>query len=281
MIHPPNPMAINTNYLFERILAAEEKLEPFPHCIIENAFHPDDYIKILEFNPFRLTDGVEWITQGHNYASKTPYHLRWQINFPGMLTDLQSLDIEVHKFWNSIYEGLIANDQLLKILISKFERYFSYRFGPLCKESKFLALVKSEAFLQRHRPGYFLGPHTDIPIRIATIIFSFAYDSNYPEFGTRFYKFKGNDLVKCSGKRHHVFEDFEEVGCSPYLPNNVFIFLKTSHSFHGVCPIEQEIPGDRYGMQIQFYEPHDEILRDLSMPLKEPTFHLKDHNENL
>jgi hypothetical protein len=41
---------------------------------------------------------------------------------------------------------------------------------------------------------------------------------------------------------------------APYQPNNFLLFFRTSHSFHAVRPIDQDIANSRYGMQYQVWE---------------------------
>ncbi len=52
----------------------------------------------------------------------------------------------------------------------------------------------------------------------------------------------------------------------PYRPNNFLLFFKTRHSFHSVAAVGEDVPNQRYGMQLQFHEPQGGVFRDLSEP---------------
>ena len=93
-----------------------------------------------------------------------------------------------------------------------------------------------QAEVLRHEEGYFLGPHTDIPTKVATLLFNLPGDASAPHLGTTLYE-PLDPAVRSVGSRHHDFGDFRVVRTMPFVPNSVFGFLKTDNSFHGVAPI--------------------------------------------
>ena len=120
-------------------------------------------------------------------------------------------------------------------------------------------------FVQRHEAGYHIGPHTDAPHRVFTCIFAFADGPGYEAHGTQFVR-PSDQLVRCWGDLHHEHHDFEVATVAKYVPNNFVVFFKTRHSFHSVARISQELPNQRYGMQLAYYEPKQGVFRELSRP---------------
>jgi hypothetical protein len=125
--------------------------------------------------------------------------------------------------------------------------------------------MQSQLFVQRHEPGFCIGPHTDLPTRIFTCIFSFADREGFDEYGTQLLAHR-NRLVRCWGTDHYAADDFVVRKLVPYRPNNFLLFFKTRHSFHAVAAIDEHVPNQRYGMQFQFHEPPEGVFRDLSAP---------------
>ncbi len=265
-----------------KFLEAEIEASPFPHLIIENLFPEDVFKSILELNPFKKIDGEEWIsqkkTQDPNRVTSTPYYLRKQINLGNRLQNLSSS--KAQEFWNSIRACFISADHWFEnLVINKYSTYFEIRFGDFLKSPVFFDDFKTEFFLQRHQQGYFIGPHTDVPTRVFTCIFSFADSCGYEKYGTQICIPK-DSMNRCWGNGHHSWNDFKVVKIAPYKPNNFFLFFKTRQSFHAVNKIDQPIPNDRYGMQFQFYEPYRGIFNDLSAPdLMQPRHHKETYSQ--
>jgi hypothetical protein len=250
----------------------EEKLEagvlekhPFPHMIIEDFFPQDVFDKLMEYSPFKKNRGVEW--QGReasaDITSKTPYFARKQINFH----ENQEFEApaEQRQFWNDLKSEFLDKHWFEEAVLRKYEEYFRLRFGDLVDEPDFLQLFTKEFFLQRHEPGYYIGPHTDVPARVFTCIFALADREGFERFGTQLLIPKDR-LDRCWGNDHYPPEDFDLVKVAPYKPNNFLLFFKTRHSFHAVDAITEDVPNQRYGMQFQFYEPYGGLLHDLSAP---------------
>jgi len=238
---------------------------PFPHLIIENFFPEDIYRSLLEKNPFKNNIGVEWQSKAQTAQSKTgtPYYARKQINFH--TGDPFQAAPEDASFWNDLKATFLRDNWFPKLIMEKYPAYFSIRFGELVNTPDFFGNFKKELFLQRHEPGYYIGPHTDVPTRIFTCIFSFAEKEGFEEFGTEFCVNK-DPLARCWGNNHYKPDDFIVTKVAPYKPNNFLLFFKTRQSFHSVRSIDASVPNQRYGMQFQSYEPVGGIFRDLSEP---------------
>lgn len=238
---------------------------PFPHLIIEDFFPADVYSRIQEYNLFRKNFGREWLSDqySNDTIGRTPFHTRKQINFHA--NDAFDAGHEEARFWGQIVSCFLADQWFESIVFEKYRIYFVLRFGELVEEPDFLSLFRKELFVQRHEPGYYIGPHSDVPTRVFTCIFSFAERNGFEEYGTQLLNHKDR-LVRCWGLDHHTPDDFVVRKVAPYKPNNFLLFFKTRHSFHAVRPIDSSVPNQRYGMQFQLYEPPGGVFRDLSVP---------------
>jgi hypothetical protein len=160
------------------------------------------------------------------------------------------------------------------LILKKYPEYFQLRFGDISLDPDFLVMFRKELFLQRHEIGYHIGPHTDIPTRVFTCIFSFAERPGFERFGTELLAHKDR-MVRCWGNDHYDMSDFVVRKVAEYKPNNFFLFFKTRQSFHSVTGITSDVPNQRYGMQFQFYEPGQGLLKDLSAPDLVATRHVR------
>ena len=227
-------------------------------------FPKEVYKQIIKYNLFKKNHGVEWIKKkdSNKFKSTTPYDHRKQIYLPnrdGFISTKEERD-----FWSKITKTFL-NDKWFELLIyKKFPEYFDLRFGDFFNK-KNISKFNKTLFLQRHDPNYYIGPHTDIPVRIFTCIFSFAEKRGFEEYGTQLLKHK-NPMNRCWGNAHYKPKEFKVVKTCKYKPNNFLLFFKTRHSFHSVKKIKKSVPNGRYGMQYQFVEPRDGIFNDLSVP---------------
>jgi hypothetical protein len=253
------------SHIEQKLSEATIEKHPFPHMIIEDFFPADVFTKLLAYNPFQKNRGVEWMDReaSVDVTSRTPYFARKQINFHK--DQKFEAPAEQLEFWNQLKALFLDGTWFERLVFQKYEDYFQLRFGDLIEEPDFLDLFTKEFFLQRHEPGYYIGPHTDVPARVFTCIFSLADRDGFEEFGTRLLKPKER-LDRCWGNDHYSPENFEVVKTAPYKPNNFLLFFKTRHSFHAVDAITEDVPNQRYGMQFQFYEPSGGLLHDLSAP---------------
>ncbi len=238
---------------------------PFPHLIIEDFFPEKIFAQIMSLNLFRNNSGQEWIskTDAEKMKTLTPYYARKQID---LLNDsLIGVHGEKGLFWKMIRDCLLEDNWFVNLVYKKYPSYFNIRFGEFVNTPDFHRLLEKELFLQRHEIGYYIGPHTDIPRRIFTCIFSFAEKEGFDRFGTELCA-PVDPLKRCWGNDHYSYDEFKIEKVAPYRPNNFLLFFKTRQSFHSVCEIDGSVPNERFGMQFQFYEPINGVFSDMSMP---------------
>ncbi len=260
-----NDPAALRRHIERRLAAAALDDRPFPHATVAEFFPADVYAGILRFNPFRADAGSQWLPpeESGNVSARTPYFARKQINIAS--PQLGETPGEATAFWTGLRDAFLEGDWFARLVFAKYETYFRLRFGDLVDDDDFFSLMCTELFVQRHEPGFLIGPHTDLPTRIFTCIFSFADRAGYEGYGTQLLAHEDR-LVRCSGKDHYTPGGFVVRKLVPYRPNNFLLFFKTRQSFHAVPPIDDTVPNQRYGMQFQFHEPHGGVFRDLSEP---------------
>ena len=222
---------------------------PFPHVIIENFFPDDLYRDIVALNPFQLIAGSPWETR----ATRKEFR-------PSQ--EAADLGSEPHaSFWHAVARTFLEDRWFFELITQKFPEYFKLRYGSLVKEPDWLSFFDEQLFTQRLDSGFFLSPHTDMPMRVATCVFSFAEDTSCAEYGTELCV-PFDRLLHCDGRHHHPREAFRVVKLAPYKPNNFLLFVRTPFSFHAVRPIDRNIPSSRYGMQYQLWERGGGIFHD-------------------
>lgn len=97
--------------------------------------------------------------------------------------------------------------------------------------------------LIRDSQNYKIGPHTDTPSKVLSLLFYLPDDDTYRECGTSVFVPEARYFT-CPGGPHHPFEGFREVWRAPFLPNSCFGFWKTNNSFHGVLPLPVQFRRD-------------------------------------
>ncbi len=96
--------------------------------------------------------------------------------------------------------------------------------------------LSEETLLVEDITHYALGPHTDTPAKVITVLFYLPKDESQAHLGTSIYMPKDR-AWRCPGGPHHGYAGFDRVATMPFMPNSMFAFVKTDNSFHGVEPV--------------------------------------------
>ncbi|MDA0238965.1 MAG: hypothetical protein O3A84_02925 [Proteobacteria bacterium] len=207
--------------IIDKIAAAPINRNPFAYIQIEEIF-PADFYETLRGNmpvpaDYRALIETERVTKDYS-----PHRLTL---FPNQLDGLTA---EARAFWSAFYNRLLAADLAQAILA---------KFGADLKNLSGIDLnILPEAYLMRDEAGYELGPHTDSPAKVVSVLFYMPEDDSRPDLGTSFYVPK-DPAFFCPGGPHHPFELFDCVGTLPYRRNALLAFPKTERCFHGVEPV--------------------------------------------
>ena len=208
-------------HLAYKIANAEIKMFPFPHIYLENVFPSDFYKKLLDHLP-RPDDMLP-------IASVRPVK-GYKERFVLELNDehLKTLPDSKNTFWKKLKQMLVDDARFGNLVFSKFEPFINKRFGDK-KNLKFF----SESLLVEDTTNYALGPHTDSPRKVITMLFYLPADTSQAHLGTSIY-IPNDPEFKCEGGPHYGRGGFTRVHTNPFLPNSLFAFVKSDKSFHGV-----------------------------------------------
>ncbi|HZQ11600.1 MAG TPA: hypothetical protein VFB31_02190 [Pseudolabrys sp.] len=206
------------------VRASELRSDPSPHIFIEGIFPADFYRALMAHFP---ADGIYVNVD----RSGNPHgRHRRRVN---LTRDMERIDPSARAYWHTVRES-IASPEFVTALYDKFAAPLAQRYG-----SKFPD-VRVRLELMRDSSGYAIGPHTDAPHKVFTGLFYLPADNSQADLGTSMYAPKEAGFVDDSG-RQYPFELFEECTKIPFVPNSLFLFMKTQNSFHGRCELPEGI----------------------------------------
>jgi hypothetical protein len=188
---------------------ANVKKWPFSHFYVENVFPQEFYDQILDT-----------LREKSDFHGGTKYKGRTFAD-------------------ESIIPGteFMLQGPFLRLILSLFPKEFAMRFP----HGTFKPDV--ELRLIRDGKGYSIGPHTDAPWKVISLLFYLPADCSHAECGTSIYVPKDRDRT-CAGGPHHKFDEFEQVVTAPYVPNACLGFWKSDNSWHGVEPVTADFDRD-------------------------------------
>ena len=185
---------------------------PFPHFVAENVFPPGFYVEMTQ----RLAAKEDYRAGKSNYNGRM---------FAESLKDFPELD-----FMES--EGFLRN--VARVFAPEMKQRF---------EGQSKIRLHSDLRLIRDGKDYSIGPHTDAPWKVVSLLFYLPQNTWHRGVGTSFYLPKSPDF-RCAGGPHYPFEGFERAYTVPYEPNVCLGFFKTDTSFHGVEPVDHHVRRD-------------------------------------
>ena len=200
---------------------------PYPHIYVDSVFPPDFYADLRR----------NWPTAGHlvtlestGRVPKGAYPERFIM--PLRKSEVDKLPEASRLFWTAFAEWLVVGHRFMEALIRKFEPFAKQRFGTNLEHAEF----SSESLVVRDHTNYNIGPHTDAPHRLMSLLFYCPDDESLRHLGTSIYA-PLDAGFRCNGGPHYPHALFRKVTTMEYRPNTLFAFFKTDHSFHGVDPI--------------------------------------------
>jgi hypothetical protein len=202
---------------------------PYPHLYVEEVF-PEDFYAQLRANWPSSSSLVSLPETGR--VSKGVYEERFVL--PLTPAGLKRLPDDRRAFWTEFSDWLMAHRFLAK-MVEKFGSHVHKRFGQELSNCKF----RADALVVRDHTNYKIGPHTDAPHRLLSLLFYCPDDDHLRHLGTSIYVPLDPDF-RCKGGPHHQHSKFQRIKTMEYKPNSLFAFFKTDNSFHGVEPIQDE-----------------------------------------
>lgn len=215
-------------YLAYKIGNTEVSSFPFPHIYINNVFSNSLYLAMQENMP--LSENMSAI---HEKRPVPPlvYKERFVFNYDDEA--LNSLNEQKKKFWTN-FKNTMLSGNLKNFILSKFSFVINQRFPDISKIDFY-----DELLLINDYPNYKLGPHTDSPRKVISLLFYLPKDQTQENLGTSIY-FPKDHSFTCEGGPHYDRTNFDKIITMPFVPNSLFCFVKTNNSFHGVEKIEAD-----------------------------------------
>lgn len=197
---------------------------PYPHFYLQDVF-PADFYRQLQQN---LPDPQAMIP-----IEKARPVQGYKERFVLGLTDehLATLPEAKRAFWKEINRWMVKESSFANLIFTKFQPFIEQRFAGQ-SDLEFSA----ETLLVQDITNYKLGPHTDSPRKVVTMLFYLPPDDSQRHMGTSMY-LPADGQFTCPGGPHHAREKFVRLHTNPFLPNSLFAFFKTNNSFHGVEPV--------------------------------------------
>lgn len=204
-----------------KVLNAPVRPFPYPHLFVENVF-PDAFYAEIQAN-IPHPDAMTPIAEARPVKG---YKERFVLD---PASAMEVLPESQRAFWSSMNRGL-RSGPFRRSMISKFRPYLEARFKDQTIE------LKDETLLVEDITRYALGPHSDAPNKVVTVLFYLPADMSQTHLGTSIYQPRDSQF-SCQGGPHYGYEGFERVATMPFLPNSMFAFVKSDKSFHGVEPV--------------------------------------------
>ena len=217
----PDPRA----HVFYKIANAPVLSYPFPHFYVESVFPEAYYAELLDALP-PLARYTQIGATGTVTAGSYPERF---ILDPTALGE--GAPDARHNPWQDVGDWM-AGSAFSDLLLGKFEAFATARFGAGNQ-----LRVTSDARLTRDFTHYAIGPHTDTPRKLVSLLFYLPADHRLSGLGTSIFE-PDDPQFTCDGTRHYGFEGFHKMYTAPFRPNSLFAFFKTDRAFHGVEPID-------------------------------------------
>lgn len=205
--------------------AAKVETAPFEHLFVQEVFPSDVYGSLQASLP--PTDSyISMSARRTTNINAQLYRKRINLTSPEILRIPEA----ERTFWEIVRDSL-CDPRFIDAVLKSFSPGLLRRYGT----TEITSRVRVELF--RDSDGYEIGPHTDAPHKILTLIFYLPPNTARPDLGTAVYAPKDASMTD-ERSFQHPFELFDEIERAPFFPNSVFGFMKSERSFHGRPPIE-------------------------------------------
>ena len=205
-----------------RIANAPVLAYPYPHFYLRDVF-PRDYYGEIQRNLPDPTHLLSLEEGGRAPGYPERFVMKIGHDRPPGPTEAQ------YEFWMQLARWVFGGS-FGSLVLSKFDAVVSRRLQGITDME-----ITDELMLVHDRTRYALGPHTDSPRKVVSLLFYLPADESLAQHGTSIYLPRDRAFT-CAGGPHHGFEGFDRLVTMPFLPNSLFGFVKTDNSFHGVEP---------------------------------------------
>jgi len=217
---PPAPI----NNLLYRIRAQSLRSYPFCHFYGDGAFDPTISEKIRMFWPKK--EELRAIS-ATGRVKKGEYEQRSMVSLDAYAASLPP-NCPEGNFWRQMNETLNSDELIAGALEWLWPTIKAVRELP--EE----IVVFSDVILTEDEEGYAIGPHTDAPNRLVTILFYVPTDAKAASAGTSLFAPRDMNFDSKISGVHHDRSLFDKVFTVPFLPDSFLGFIVSPNSYHGV-----------------------------------------------
>ena len=225
-------------YVRYQIANAAVRPYPFPHFYVRPVFPEAFYRELLDNLPptgiMKRIGEAGTVGQRDDMAGT----VKSGSEQPRWITDVAT--IEEHEessgrgdVWKRFAAWLLS-DEFQQLLMRKFSAGITERFGAGSK-----LRTDVEARFVRDFTNYSIGPHTDTPRKLVSLLFYLPEDERLRHAGTSLFV-PQDPSFRCEGTTWYKFKSFRKVETMHFVPNALFAFMKNDRSFHGVEQIEDQ-----------------------------------------
>lgn len=208
--------------LFYKVANAQILGFPYPHIYIPEIFPPDFYASLQRNMPDpKAMIPIEQARPVRGYKERFVLEMSER--------HLATLPPDKQQFWQGFSNWLLAG-QFMQLVLAKFGPFVEDRFKGAKMD------YYNEGLLVEDVTKYALGPHTNSPKKVITMLFYLPKDNSQSHLGTSIYLPKDAEF-RCQGGPHHKYDGFLKLTTMPFKPNSLFAFVKGDNSFHGVEPV--------------------------------------------
>lgn len=235
-------------HFVNRLGDARVSMDPYPHFCLDNIFPDEYYRSLLENLPsstsYENLYEVTTLKLDHfRHRDQRDMNAGWTSELPA----------EQKEFWDD-FDSWFLGEDMAQAVLKTFPEQMHARFGEEWPA------VSVESQLIRHRPGYFLGPHSDLHTKLVVLLIYLAPDESSSHLGTSLYRPKDPNFT-CPNSTHYQFEDFIKVKTAAYKPNSMLAFFRSDISFHGLDPLVESDVQDN-GRDVIQYVVYDKAARN-------------------
>ena len=213
-------------HMFAALESTPLAAEPFPHLYVEQIFPGAVYRAMVDALPPSEFYERQPTTAGRRLSAEINHE--WLSRLPEGMA----------KFWMKL-GGLLNSQDLLDRVAAKFSHLLptmrSHREYHIAAAPDGRVRVRPRIQLSRARDSFAQKPHTDSPSKFIVGIFYLPRDQALRNFGTSIYTPRDPMFRDWIARRHPVAL-FNRIETFPCIPNTMFMFMKSDHSFHGVEP---------------------------------------------
>jgi len=215
-------------HVIYQIASMPARTYPFTHLVVDDVFPTAFYAQMQSLMPDD-DDYTPLVESGRVSPNYNPHRLA----FFEREAKSNRLSAAQRAFWTDAFAALHHED-LGAWILAKFYDIIAERLGLDAPDAHMD--LQTEIFLMRDLESYKLGPHTDSPSKVVSVLFYLPVNGSRPDLGTTLYTPKDPNFV-CKGGPHYDAAAFDQITTIPYRPNTMLAFPKTTTCFHGVEPV--------------------------------------------